>query len=638
MGADVDDWLVLGTRLDTKELEKGLKEAQKDLEDAEKENKKLLDQKQKIEVEIEIKKKDLDRQINEINKELENRLNRIEMDPNRTDVETRIQGAHNLAQYETEKATKSWNTEMETSFSKLSNINAMLEENNIEQEKAQERIDGINNKIEETNQELEKAKRSSDISQQIQKVGNSVEKVSKKLIKWSLYLVGIRTAFSAVSQAMNIIKEDNEQIGNDIEFIKYTFAYSIEPIIIEVINFVKELLLTIGQIIKMTTGKDIFQDTRDRLKESADKAKEIKKLTAGWDEMTILSDNSSTSKRDSAIKGGDDFNLDNFDMYETKMAKGIQNLTKQWLDFDELLNEVCNNPEFFDESMKSWSQFSFGLTEIISGLSNILLGILEIIGGLGMMIVGIFTGDFQMIEEGWKIVWEGIVNILQGALKIVMGAIDVVWGFLKQIFDAIIDCFDSMIDGMVKDGNGFLAGILTTVKQIITAIFTLIDGLINSIRNIFGGLVKIFKGQFKEGFIQIGKGIANALITILNTLIDLINSVWLGLVSIVDAATSLFGKDWNLRSRLEIPHVEYLAKGGIINLPGKGVPLGQARGGEAGQEGVLPLTDEQQMERLGASIGRHVVINATIVNSMNGRVLNRELKRINGSDEFAFNK
>ena len=78
-----------------------------------------------------------------------------------------------------------------------------------------------------------------------------------------------------------------------------------------------------------------------------------------------------------------------------------------------------------------------------------------------------------------------------------------------------------------------------------------------------------------------------------------------------------------------------LAVGGIINQPGRGVPL--AMGGERGAEGVIPLTDAQQMQKLGEAIGRYITVNASITNTMNGRVISRELKQIENEENFAFN-
>ena len=70
-----------------------------------------------------------------------------------------------------------------------------------------------------------------------------------------------------------------------------------------------------------------------------------------------------------------------------------------------------------------------------------------------------------------------------------------------------------------------------------------------------------------------------------------------------------------------------LAVGGIINMPGRGVPYHGATIGERGAEAVVPLTDSQQMALIGEAIGKYITINAKIVNSMNGRILNSELQK-----------
>lgn len=101
----------------------------------------------------------------------------------------------------------------------------------------------------------------------------------------------------------------------------------------------------------------------------------------------------------------------------------------------------------------------------------------------------------------------------------------------------------------------------------------------------------------------------------------------------MNTTTSSSGTKPNAKGAIYYP--PKLAVGGIINQPGRGVPL--AVGGERGAEGVIPLTDSQQMQKLGEAIGRYITVNANIVNSMNGRVISRELKQIQNEEDFAFN-
>lgn len=96
-------------------------------------------------------------------------------------------------------------------------------------------------------------------------------------------------------------------------------------------------------------------------------------------------------------------------------------------------------------------------------------------------------------------------------------------------------------------------------------------------------------------------------------------------------------KRGHAKGAIVYPQLQYHASGGIINQPGRGVPITQHVGGERGAEGIVPLTDSQQMELLGAAIGRYISINATIPISMNGRVLSREIKKIQIEQGFSTN-
>lgn len=89
----------------------------------------------------------------------------------------------------------------------------------------------------------------------------------------------------------------------------------------------------------------------------------------------------------------------------------------------------------------------------------------------------------------------------------------------------------------------------------------------------------------------------------------------------------------------KIKSVFGLAKGGIINMPGRGVPITSGViGGERGAEGVIPLTDSQQMALLGEAIGKYISINATVPVYVGNRQIARELKKIEAEDAFAYNR
>ena len=81
-----------------------------------------------------------------------------------------------------------------------------------------------------------------------------------------------------------------------------------------------------------------------------------------------------------------------------------------------------------------------------------------------------------------------------------------------------------------------------------------------------------------------------------------------------------------------------LASGGIINRPGAGVPYNGAIIGERGAEAVLPLTDSQQMQLLGQTIGRYITVNLTNVTELDGRTIARKVSEVNTNTDFLLNR
>lgn len=114
------------------------------------------------------------------------------------------------------------------------------------------------------------------------------------------------------------------------------------------------------------------------------------------------------------------------------------------------------------------------------------------------------------------------------------------------------------------------------------------------------------------------------------------------LSSLIDKFANMFnGLNKFFGFKIDVSNIKKklgLRQGGIIHNPGRGVALGSNIIGGEGRnaEAVLPL-DDTTMDRLGQSIARHMTINATMINQMNGRTLSREVKQIMSENNFANN-
>lgn len=168
------------------------------------------------------------------------------------------------------------------------------------------------------------------------------------------------------------------------------------------------------------------------------------------------------------------------------------------------------------------------------------------------------------------------------------------------------------------------------IVDILQDTLNMFDGLFSGIKQIFDGIIKIIKGVFTgewetawEGLKQITKGVFDSLWAIakwpLNMIISGLNTLIRGAnrihFNVPDWVPGIGGKQFGFN----IPQIPKLAKGTILNAPGRGVPVaeGRALAGEAGREAYLPLSDTQLLEELGSTIGKYITINANITNTMN---------------------
>lgn len=200
---------------------------------------------------------------------------------------------------------------------------------------------------------------------------------------------------------------------------------------------------------------------------------------------------------------------------------------------------------------------------------------------------------------------------------------------------------DGLKDGISGMWKGIKDTLTTVVDNIKTKFTTAKDKIVSVFKSLKTKLKEIFKSiwtTIKKPLNSILGGIeklANGVIKGINTLVKALNKVNFKIPDwIPELGGKSFGFDLKEMQEIKIPR---LASGGIINMPNKGVMLGNAIGGESGREGVIPLTDSHAMELLGEAIGRYITINANITNTMNGRVINRQLLQLQNEENFAYN-
>ena len=520
----------------------------------------------------------------------------------------------------------------------------------------------------------------SGIQKNVDKVGNSVSNVVKKVGRWALAVFGIRSAYMAVRSAMSTLSQYDEQMASNIEYIKYALANTLKPIIEGIINLVVKLLSYVNYIAQAWFGVNLFanasakgfKNAKDNLSKTSKEAKELKKQLAGFDEMNVISD----SSNDSSGGIGEGAILPSFDL--SSMQGEVPEWIKWITDNKDLILSVIAG---IAAGIIAWNLGLSGLQSL--GIGVAIVGVVYAIQGLidylkdpswenfGKIItgIGIAVAGVAIIFGAWPIAvagavvavigiivsnWEKIKSFLQNGIDWLTGKSDWIhehlgdtigniYDYLVRTLQRGLDWFNltftsikKIFDGIIK----FIKGVFTAdwkmawegIKQIFGGIWDwisgsaklILSGLIDKVKTIASTVGDVISGVFKA----VVNGILSAIENILNKPIKTINS----LIKVINKVP---GIDLEKLSTFKLPR---LAVGGIVNMPGRGVPIGGAITGEAGAEGVIPLTDSQAMETLGEAIGRYISVNLTNITKLDNRQIAREQKKINSRNDFAMNR
>ena len=610
----MDGWVVIGTKLDTKQLEKDLKSSERQLRKYENEAEKLTDKKAKLEIDLQgyyEAKKEIVEMTNEALKLAQ--------------TEGEVSQQLRLEQTELEKLDLKYSKQLDA----LEDVEMQMKENTKNQAL-------LNNEIDETNRKLQQSKGISSVSGEINDIGKQTSKAIRGVGKWALAIFGLRSAYMFVRQSASTLAQYNDQIASDLEYISFAMASMLQPIIEKMIQLVYKLLNYVNYIAKAWFGVDLFANaSADAMKRGASSAEKMKKSLAGFDEMNVLNENGTTGAMGSVAPSVD-------------LSETLGNLQGDWF----LKNK--------DDIITGLIGIAAGLLAIKSGLGLIkgfgiglaLYGILQLITDLLEFLDNPTFSKFVEILQDIALAITGI-GIAAGSLPVAIGgALALIVTLFISKFNEIMGLFDKLINYVNGNFSKKMTEKFGAIGYIISNSFGLalgiVQGLFGSfyggIRTFIDGIIKIFKGDFVGGMKNIMDGVIKIVFAPLNAIINGVNVLINGINKIKVEVPDWVPKYGGEKIKFNLPKIPTLqlpklAKGTILNYPGQGIPVagGNAIAGEAGREAYLPLSDTQLLEELGSTIGKYITINANITNTMNGRVISRELQKINANSDFATN-
>ena len=542
-----------------------------------------------------------------------------------------------------------------------------------ELEKLQLELEKTKNKLvslRRQKQKLEETKGTQGITEGINNLGNSFQNAVSKAGRLALAIFGIRTAYNLLKSASSELATYDEQYATNLEYIRFVLTQAIAPVLRGIVQLAMQLLSYINAIVQGWFGINLFSSgSAENFKKMKSQAggvskavKEIKKQLAGFDEVNILTDQSDTGT--SAGAGGVGMPSMDLSQWQGDVPQWLKWIVDHKDVIIAVLSGIAGGLIAIKLGMSGIKALGFGV--LIAGIVFAIEGLIKYLKDPSWENFGQIIQGIGIAVIGFGIIIGGIPAIVIGAVLLIVGTIIKYWeqikGFLEEKIkwlegksDWIGQKFGGWVKGLYDTFVGWLKLVLKYFDDTFKAIKKVFDGFIeffkgvfsgnweqawNGLKTVFGGVIDWCKAKFKYFYDWIDRVIIEPIDSLISTIDDKINRLLGRGNQIGSMSGSGLEVIINKRQKMAtggIVTIPKLASGGLVNMPNRGTLLGSAIVGEGGPEGVIPLTDAQAMAELGEAIGKHVVINATMINKMNTRTISREILRAQNEQNFAYN-
>lgn len=642
----VNGYLKIKTKIDNKEIDKGIVELENKIKKLQEEN--AIKSKKESSLQEEIN--EYEKLCNEADK-YRNKIKEIEKD--KSNFRSQFNGYIPDSQIGTYSEI---NARLSATKQKYAEITREIDKQVPKIEKVYENLDKIKLKQNENNEKISQFKskiesiKADNIHNSLNDVGKNISSQISKIGKMAMAVIGVRTAWNAVRSAVSIVTQYNEQVSADFEYMRFCIANLLAPAVQSLIRLLYTLLSYVNAISTAWFGINLFgnssvkafQKMQKSASGTAKSAKEIQKSLQGFDEMNVLSDITSNDSGNVGGAGGASvpsmdlsgiqaeipkwlkWLIDNKDLILSTMAGIASGLLAWKLGFSGLkslgIGLIVGGVVYAIESLTKYLQDSswenFG--KIIQGIGTAIIGLGILIGNLPLIVTGAVTLILGTIVK----YWDQIRSFFQGGIDWLKNQSD--W-IHKMFGDTVGKIYDTCVNGLQQLFNIFDSR-FTMIKDIFDGFIMFIQGVFTGdwekawegIKKIFSSIWEGIKREFfatwnsiKDVVVTAGSTVGNIISNVFKTVVNAVlgavektlNSPIRSINSLISAINSVPGINFKL-SPLNTFSLPRLAKGGIVSQPTMAVV------GEAGREAVMPLENNTEWidllaEKLASRIGNN---------------------------------
>lgn len=534
-------WITIGTELSTDKFDKQIKGLEDKIKKEEQKAQVKIGVKETQERELERTTQKIDKLTTEYNKLL--RLKKLYNEADKKEAMAEIGTKEfRLANRDKLDLGKALGADDLGNFTKVQKMEESIVLAKMKQEALQDKIreteqsyQGIVDKVQEYKRQinavnLKKQKQDIDqIKNGFDKVGSTIQNVTRKVGVLALGIFGVRTAFSLLQRASSSLANYDKQYAANLEYIKYALTQAIAPVLQYIVNLAATLLGYINAIVNALFGINLFSKASandfNKMKAGASgaakAAKEIRKQLAGFDEINMLNDQSDTGGG-----GGAGGTTPSFDL--SALGGEVPDWLKWIVDHkDEILAVIAG----VTAGLAAWKLGFSALQSLGIGVAigGIVYAIEKLIAFMGDPSFENFGGTIQGIGiaiTGLAIAFGGLYSIVAGVVVLLVGTFLKYWDKIRDTLQNGINWLKDKVDWVSTMFGSTIGEIYETGVNALQNLLDFFDKMFTSIKGQFEGIIMFLQGVFTGDWNKAWEGIKKGFTEWWNGVTGMIKSLW----------------------------------------------------------------------------------------------------------------
>lgn len=533
--------ITIGTRLSTNKFERDLNKLDGQIKRAEKEKEIKLNAKIVAEDNLKRQRQDifeLEQQYEKASSSLE-KLQELQskQQSGASLTPQEFMQLSDLAEISNQEATIG--KQLDNAYDKQQKLSSQVETTALAYEKATAKVTDLKTKAESINL----AKQQADVNKikdGFGQVGSSIQNATRQAGRMILSIFGIRSAIAFLRSASSTLSQYDQQYATNLEYIRFVLAEAIAPVLKWIVNLAATLLNYIYYILNAWFGIgkkiDVSAKSFNKIKNASSgvakstkgttkAVKELKKQLAGFDEMNVLQDNSSSS------------NPENSGVGSGGVAGGIPNLDiGQDIQVPKWIQWIADNKDIVIAGIMGIAAALMVLKATSKGLLS--LGIGVAVAGIVLLIKDIITfikdpswSNFSKILRDIGIILVGLAIAVGGFPGLIMAII----GIIAILASAVIKHWNEIKEALSTVGSWIMNNIILPVRTFFTSLFTAIK---NGVVNTWNGVITIISVIANWIYTHIIQPIINFFSSLWTSLKNGVINTWNEIISIISGVVN----------------------------------------------------------------------------------------------------